>query len=101
MNVIAARAAIIKIPIIINWENVIALPTFPVCEDPLTLTKANTAIAIAAKIFSSGNPDALSIISADFNKCPKNVPNATAYRLPAIVCANHAIQPFVTPACSR
>ena len=40
----ATRAAIIKMPMIANWEKVIALPTFPVCEEPLILTKANITI---------------------------------------------------------
>ena len=43
----------------------IALPTFPVCEEPLILMNVNIIIAIAANIFSSGNPSELSIISAD------------------------------------
>ena len=64
------------------------------CEEPLTLINVNIAIAITANSFSSGKPNASSIISADFSKCPRNVPNATAYRLPAMVCANQAIQPL-------
>jgi len=94
VNVMATRAAITKAAMIPNCVKLIALPTIPVCEEPLMLTMVNMTIAITANNFSRGIPNVSSIISADFYRCPKNVPNAIAYRLPAIVCANHAIQPL-------
>ena len=45
-----------------------ALPTFPVCEEPLTLTKVNNIIANTAKIFSSGNPNESSIILVEIKR---------------------------------
>ena len=56
VNVIAARAAMIKAAMIANCVKVIALPTFPVCDEPLILTNANMIIAITANSFSSGIP---------------------------------------------
>ena len=64
---------------------VIALPTFPVSEEPLTFTNVKIIIAIAAKILSIGSTTSSPITPDVFNKCAKKEPNATAYKLPAIV----------------
>ena len=65
-------------PIIANCVNVIALPTFPVSDDPLTLTNVKMIIAIMAKILSTGIPVSSPIIPDVINRCAKNEPNATA-----------------------
>ena len=46
----------------------IALPTFPVSDDPLTLTKVKMIIATAARILSIGNPTSSPITPEVFNK---------------------------------
>ena len=56
----------------------IALPTFPVSDDPLTLTNVKIIIAIAARILSIGNPTSSPITPEVFKRCAKNYPNATA-----------------------
>ena len=62
-----------------------ALPTFPVSDEPLTFTSTKIIIAIAANNLSIGNEMSSAIKPPVFNRCAKNAPNATAYKLPAIV----------------
>ena len=70
---------------IANCVNVIAFPTFPVSDEPLTFTNVKIIIAMTARILSTGIPTSSPITPDVFNKCVKKEPNATAYRLPAIV----------------
>ena len=46
----------------------IALPTFPVSDDPLTLTNVKIIIAIAARILSIGNPTSSPITPEVFKR---------------------------------
>ena len=67
-NIIAIIAAVIRIPIIASCVNVIAFPTFPVSDEPLTFTNVKMIIATTARILSIGNPTSSPITPYVFNK---------------------------------
>ena len=59
-------------PIIANCVNVIAFPTLPVSDEPLTLTNVKMIIAITARILSIGIPKSSPITPYVLRRCAKN-----------------------------